>query len=190
MTALAAPMPRHAKAPLLNAALVVASVALAKINLILFTLVDIGMGRVWIYRPESSWVYWRWMFGVVKYGFIVGGITLLLLFAWLTRGRLAFTDALAGLLYALAFWLWVDGGALDVLWFWMQGRTPPNELPWLDGNPLIAWLPRLLGHEHVTAADLYLLYGLYSMVIGACLAFALTLTLAATSRKRGGAEGG
>ena len=51
-----------------------------------------------------------------------------------------------GALYTMAF-----GGGADVLYYWLDGRSIPDVLPWLDGSRLIFVRP---AGGNVTSADL------------------------------------
>jgi hypothetical protein len=94
---------------------------------------DIGMG---VY-------HWGWMHA---------------LFGFMALGSLFFYPHLRRMItFPMSLAILVFSGLEDILYYWLDGRTIPAELPWLDQNPLIL--------KPVTDQTLILSAGIWLMVV-------------------------
>jgi len=97
--------------------------------------------------------------------FIPASLALLGVSGWrLARSR----GMLSGMLLFLTGWE-------DLLYYWLQGRSLPPVLGWLDANPFIAWSRWVTGSGSVTHEGL---------LLAAALGMAAALALLARSRRR------
>lgn len=53
--------------------------------------------------------------------------------------------------------LWLYGGIADILFFWLQAKPIPSNLPWLDGNLILGNISKFLGFEGVTNISIVLI---------------------------------
>lgn len=101
--------------------------ALSAIALLFYTWVDI---LIWqrVFEANKLWEYadsyhFSWL--VILMGFYVVGIIALL------------PNIRDCVLYMASLFLGAHSGLEDILYYVMDGRTMPDKLPWLGGDPLI-----------------------------------------------------
>jgi len=132
--------------------------------LLFFTYLDIVLGRPELYKPQYAWIYWHAYFGRYFILVLILGCSLIVFLNLIVMSPFTYI-LLDCLLFSLSFTFLVHGGVLDFLWFKLQGREIPSELPWLDNALLMRWFRVRMGHEHLTAGDLTILCEFWVFVI-------------------------
>lgn len=64
-----------------------------------------------------------------------------------------------------SYTLWSYFGISDVLYFWLQGKMVPDQLPWLSHNAFLQPAANILGYTTITNTSLYVSAALGILVV-------------------------